>query len=482
MASIIKRGKFFRAYVARRGHKRRSATFDTKGEAEAWAKDIESRMALRIYRDKRAAHKLTLADALDRYEREVTVHKKGARQERSRINRWRQHPLAELTLGDLRASHFSEYYQQLRRKPEKVKAETDEPNKGKGSRKGTAERKTAKEGKAENTIRLDLALISHLFNVARKEWGYEGLANPLDDVTKPGASQKRNRRISEMELEYLAKGDTSKDRVFSTVVRLAIETAMRRGELVATLEWRHVDLETRVAHLPDTKPGGARDVPLSAAAVDLLKGLSGQRKGKVFKIKPDGITAGFRRARRLGRAMYEADQAAKGEEADPHFLVDVRLHDARHEATSMLFEKGLNVMEAAAVTGHRDLKSLKRYTHLDPSKLARKLDAPTPLAEPVDHPHPGALVKEHFPAGKSVADVARLVGMPKAVLAEIIAGRARIDADLALRLEVLGPRAEMWAELQALHDVSQARQRHPQREIRGKMRVPSPKTSELSPA
>jgi len=439
MSSIIKRGKFFRAYVARRGYKRQSATFDTKAEAEAWAKEIEAKMQLRTYRDQRAALKLTLADALERYERDISSRKKGARQEKSRTQRWLAHPLAKMTLGELRAFHFSQFRDEERKK-ERVTP-------------------TGVKRRAENTIRLDLALISNVFTVARKEWGCEGLANPLDDVAKPGASQKRNRRISEKELEYLAKGDTSKDRVFSTVVRLAIETAMRRGELVATLEWRHVDLEARVAHLPDTKPGGSRDVPLSAAAVELLKGLSGQRKGQVFKIKPDGITAGFRRARRLGRAMYEADQAAKGEEADPHFLVDVRLHDARHEATSKLFEKGLNVMEAAAVTGHRDLKSLKRYTHLDPSKLARKLDAPTPSAELVDHPHPGVLVKEHFPAGKSVADVARLVGLSKAVLAEVVAGRARIDADLALRLEVLGPRAEMWAELQALHDVSQARHR-----------------------
>jgi addiction module HigA family antidote len=331
-------------------------------------------------------------------------------------------------LGDLTSADFSKYRDDMR-----------------------------KAGKAENTIRLDLALISNLFTIARKEWGHRGLANPLDDITKPGSSMKRERRISDEEVAYLIKGDTSKDRVFSAVLQLAIETAMRRGELVKTLEWRHVDLETRVAHLPDTKGGRHRDVPLSAAAVELLKALPGDRKGRVFKINPDGITAAFRRARTRGRAMYEADQAANGEEPDPEFLVDVRLHDARHEATSTLFEKGFNVMEAAAVTGQRDLKTLQRYTHLSASKLARKLDTPEPSDEPRDHPHPGATLQEHLPAGKSLAEVARLVGVPKAMLAEVIASRARIGTDLALRLEVLGPRAEMWVELQALYDVSQAR-------------------------
>jgi addiction module HigA family antidote len=437
MASIIKRGKFYRAYVARRGYKRQSATFDTKAEAEAWAKEIEAKMQLRTYRDQRKAYKLTLFDALDRYERDISSRKKGARQEKSRIQRWQEHPLAKLTLGELRASHFSEYRDEQRKK--------------------TVMTAKGPKPKAENTIRLDLALISNLFTVARKEWGHEGLANPLDDVKKPGSSKKRERRISDDELAYLIKADTSKDRVFSAVLQLAIETAMRRSELVKTLEWRHIDLEARVAHLPDTKGGEPRNVPLSAAAVELLRGLPGAHNGKVFTIKADGITAAFGRARTRGRAMYEADQAAKGEAADPHFLVDVRLHDTRHEATSSLFERDFNVIEAAAVTGHRDLKTLQRYTHLSASKLARKLDAPDAASALSDHPHPGAVLKEHLPAGKSLAEVARHVGVPKSVLAEIIAGRARIDANLALRLEALGPCAEMWAELQALHDVAQAR-------------------------
>jgi len=203
MASIIKRGKFFRALVARRGYKRQSATFDTKAEAESWSKEIESQMVLRIYRDKRAAYKITLADALDRYERDVSSRKKGARQEKSRIGLWRQNPLAELTLGELRAMHFGDYRDAQR-----------------------------KAGRAENTIRLDLALISHLFTKARKEWGCEGLANPLDEVTKPEGSQKRNRRMSDAELRAIIAADDSKNKVLSAVLQLALETAMRRSELV----------------------------------------------------------------------------------------------------------------------------------------------------------------------------------------------------------------------------------------------------------
>jgi site-specific recombinase XerD len=57
---------------------------------------------------------------------------------------------------------------------------------------------------------------------------------------------------------------------------------------------------------------------------------------------------------------------------DP-FLKDLRFHDLRHEATSRLFEKGLGIMEVASMTGHKSLSMLKRYTHIEAEKLARKL-------------------------------------------------------------------------------------------------------------
>jgi len=54
-------------------------------------------------------------------------------------------------------------------------------------------------------------------------------------------------------------------------------------------------------------------------------------------------------------------------------MIDFRWHDLRHEATSRLFEKGLNIMEVASITGHQDLKMLKRYTHLRAEDLVARL-------------------------------------------------------------------------------------------------------------
>ena len=126
-------------------------------------------------------------------------------------------------------------------------------------------------------------------------------------------------------------------------VALAIETGMRRSELLA-LQWSNVDLEKRIAFLPITKNGESRGVPLSTRAVAILRGLPTSTTGRVFgALTVEALKQSFRRAvRRAG-------------------IAGLRLHDLRHEATSRLFEKGLNVMEVASVTGHKKLQMLKRY-------------------------------------------------------------------------------------------------------------------------
>ena len=55
-------------------------------------------------------------------------------------------------------------------------------------------------------------------------------------------------------------------------------------------------------------------------------------------------------------------------------IEDLRFHDLRHEPTTRLFEKGLNIMEVASITGDKDLRMLRRYTHLKAEDLARKLE------------------------------------------------------------------------------------------------------------
>lgn len=136
------------------------------------------------------------------------------------------------------------------------------------------------------------------------------------------------------------------------IIAFALETAMRRSEIVS-MRWEHVNLKTRTVLLPTTKTGEPRRVPLSRRALRILAARP-RGIGPVWTMRP-GVSQAFERVCRKA--------GIKG----------LRFHDLRHEATSRLFEKGLNTMEAAAVTGHKTLVMLKRYTHLRAEDLAEKL-------------------------------------------------------------------------------------------------------------
>lgn len=140
----------------------------------------------------------------------------------------------------------------------------------------------------------------------------------------------------------------------------------------------------RTAHLPDTKNGDARTVPLSSRAVAILGALAGShadsdddsashKTGPVFPITAMALRKGFTRGLERAKAKYVADCAESRRKPVAGFLEDVHFHDTRHEAASRLAEKLSNVLELSAVTGHRDLRMLKRYYHPRAEDLAKKL-------------------------------------------------------------------------------------------------------------
>ncbi len=213
--------------------------------------------------------------------------------------------------------------------------------------------KRLNDGIAGATIVRELNNLSHVFTVAIKDWGYPLHTNPVKLIRKPSVSKGRDRRLVKDELDYLLQALDETIEV-KTIVQLAIESGMRRSELLS-IEWNNVDIENRFILLPDTKNGDSRAVPLSSRALMTLEGIDRHPSGKVFLTRPDSVSQAFNRAcKRAG-------------------LENLRFHDLRHEATSRLFEKGLNTMEVSAITGHKTLGMLKRYTHLKASDLALKL-------------------------------------------------------------------------------------------------------------
>ena len=148
MASFDKRGRYWRAQVRRRGYPHQTKSFDSKAEAEIWARSVESAMDRGLWTDNREASHTTLREALERYAREVTPHKapSGTRVELSRIERLKAHSLAERFLTNVRGVDLAKY------RDERLA-----------------------QGKATNTVRIELALIGHLYSTCRKDWGMEGL-------------------------------------------------------------------------------------------------------------------------------------------------------------------------------------------------------------------------------------------------------------------------------------------------------------------
>jgi integrase len=260
-------------------------------------------------------------EALERYGREISAGKKGADRERRRIRLLSRQPFAALPLAALRGTDLAKW--------------RDEQQ---GSRSSA-------------TVRLDLALLSHMYTIARKEWGMGYLDNPVRAIRLPKPSRERDRRLEFGEEERLLAAASAIHPELAPIITLAIETGMRRGEICGAMRaW----IRGQVLTLPDSKNGKARGVPLSSRAMAAMASLPSRLDGRITGMLPDYISKGFLAACR-----------ASG-------IEKMRFHDLRREATSRLFERGLSVMEVSAITG-LSLVMLRRYTNLQAEDLARRL-------------------------------------------------------------------------------------------------------------
>ena len=367
MGNIKKRGEMqWQARVRRDGFPHQTKTFMYRDDAEKWVRALEREMETTGFVDRKTADTHTLAKILERYRDEITPSKKSAEIETVKINVI----LKDKVLVGLKVTAIDS---------KAVAAWRDR-------------RLTQVSG---GTVNREIDVLSAVFNHSRREWGIHH-ENPIPYVKRPEKAKARDRRLSPDEekylLAYLQAGERKGDGTFSTgtrnpwlspLFRLAIESAMRRGELLALL-WENVDLDRQTAHLPDTKNGDARTVPLSTKAVAILRALPYQaddesagedepRVGPVFRTTAIALRRGFTRAIQGAREQYLADCKAAKKKPARAFLDDVHFHDSRHEATSRLAEKLSNVLELSAVTGHRDIRMLKRYYHPRAEDIAKKL-------------------------------------------------------------------------------------------------------------
>ncbi len=327
MASFTKRNGRWRARIRRSGLPPITKSFPTKASALQWSQRVESDPKRFFTEQHTGDYQLkVLGDLISKYGKDITPKKRGRDKEKYRIRVLERSFLSEVPLKALRSHHITKFREDRL--------------------------KTVSAG----TILKDLGLLSAVINTGRTEWGLENVlrTNPVSLISKPKTPRPRDRRLEAGELERLLAACPNP--WFRPVVHFAIETGMRRGELLSLI-CENVHLDHRYVHLPDTKNGESRDVPLSPVALGLLRGLRSNKNPDqlVFPIHYEALKSAWRRA---------CERAG---------IIDLRFHDLRHEATSRFFEKGLNVMEVAAITGHKDLRMLQRYTHLRAEDLARKL-------------------------------------------------------------------------------------------------------------
>lgn len=230
-----------------------------------------------------------------------------------------------------------------------------------------------------------MALISNLYTVAKKDWRWAYLNNPVEEIRQPTVKNERSRRIFEniriygttpmecpsSEIAWMLR--ESRSETLPTIVTLAIETAMRRSELV-NIRRNDIDFETGTIFIADSKNGTSRYVPLSPLArYTLITYLAKKNPpNKLFNISAGAISRAFNRALHKARQKYEKLSQSKNQENNPNYLIDLRFHDLRHEATSRLAEI-YEMHELAKITGHKDTRMLLRYYHPDVVKLTQKL-------------------------------------------------------------------------------------------------------------
>lgn len=329
MATIRKLRGRWQAQVRRRGMKPRCKSFDTKLEAEKWARELEAQVdRFGAAPDTRILESTTLSELLERYKKEVSPTKRGAVQEIQRINVLKRHDIAYRTLIGLSQQDISSF------RDERLKTV------------------------APSTTVRELAILSHVLEVAIRDWGLPLGRNVVKLVRRPIIRNERKRRLEDNEEQRLLDGcDGGKIPFFKVLLILAIETGMRRGEILG-LQWSDISHNRRVVTLTMTKNGSGREVPLSQRAFDALiewKLRADVDQLLVFPMNAGSLEQVWRRL--LIRAEING----------------LRFHDLRHEGVSRLFERGLNVIEVSSISGHKELRMLKRYAHLDAADLVARL-------------------------------------------------------------------------------------------------------------
>ena len=314
MATISKHYGKWQAQIRIKDYPNRTKSFLLKKDAELWARQIE----ISLQKDDlgiRLNSYPAFIEIINRYVKEVSSLKRGFVNERHHLSNILKEKFIYLPLNKIIPLYFAKYRD-----------------------------KRLQEVKSSTLLR-EFNIISHIFTVCMTEWGYE-ITNPLKKIKKPKANDRRERRLTNYEYEFLVKGNYPQQ-ILRHIIEFAIETGMRRGEIL-NIKQEHI--KGRTLLIPQTKNGHPRTIPLTKRALYILNNTQ-----TPFSYTPNALRLAWERLRIKGNIKV------------------LHVQDMRHEAISRFFEKGLNIPEVALISGHKDVRMLFRYTHLKAEDILRKL-------------------------------------------------------------------------------------------------------------
>ena len=317
MATIRRRKNKYQVQVRRKDSPQVSKTFICYKDAKKWARETEIKLDQNFIQFTEDPCSLTLQSLIKKYIKEVIVHKKSYKIEtiilKSFLQRFAD---TDKPINKIKVEMFSRY-RDLRLQHVKPA-----------------------------TVVRELSLIQHVFNTAIKEWELN-IKNPINFIRKPKVLNRRERRLTDRECQLLVHGNYTHP-LLRSIVLLAIETAMRRGEI---LNIKREHIKDCTLYIPKTKTDHPRTIPLTTKAHTILK-----QSLLPFPITANGLRLAWQRLKKKCH------------------ITDLHFHDLRHEAISRFFEQGLTVAEVALISGHRDYKQLFRYTHLKAEHIVQKIN------------------------------------------------------------------------------------------------------------
>jgi len=322
MTSIRKRGERWHVQIRRQGTSSISKSFTTKTDAKAWALQTEALVESGKYQ--KAAHDFkTLECLLIKYRDEISLKKKGVSSETYRINHMLTSSITKKPITELSPSLFAVYRDKRLRLV------------------------------SPSSVRRELVILRHCLSTAINEWNTPISENPIFRIAIPKENKQRTRRVGHEELNCLLAGCSHS--YLRLAIELAIETGMRRGELL-NAKWEHIDRGKRLLHIPETKTGHSRAIPLSSKAIRVIEASENQQQEHILAISANALRLAWERLCKRCN------------------IRNLRFHDLRHEAISRFFELGLSIPEVQLISGHRDVRMLMRYTHLKPEDVGLKLN------------------------------------------------------------------------------------------------------------